>query len=158
MKQVLILVPLKRSFFKNYFDCHESQSRKVRTKTSIKLKTVNNWDIMEIQIRPWTFKICQESKKLNDWDMLCREPKSKLNKPSREINSKSELWINKRKKLPKNFLYAKSGGPPLKEYKQSQAEHEASPHPDPIKRIIFQNILLLNHRNPKIQQGTNFIV
>ena len=40
--------------------------------------------------------------------------------------------------LPGNFPYAKSGSPPLKEYKQSQAEHEASPHPDPIKRIISQ--------------------
>ena len=33
---------------------------------------------------------------------------------------------NKRKKLPKNFLYAKSGGPPLKEYKQSTAEQSKS--------------------------------
>ena len=130
----------------------------MQAEKSIKLKTLNSWDIKEIQIRHRKFKICKESKKLNNWDMLCREPKSKLNKPSRKINSKSALWISKRKKLPENFLYAKSGGPPLKEYKQLQAEHEASPHPDPIKRIISQNILLLTHRNPKIQQGTNFIV
>ena len=95
--------PIKKKLL-NYLNCHRSQSRKMRTETSIKLKTLNNWDIMEIQIRPWTFKICQESKKLNDWDMLCREPKSKLNKPSKEINSKSELWINKRKSCPETSL------------------------------------------------------
>ena len=37
-----------------------------------------------------------------------------------------------------NFLKAKPGGPPMREYKQSMAEHEASPHPDPIKKKFLK--------------------
>ena len=38
-----------------------------------------------------------------------------------------------------NFFYAEPGGPP--EYKQLMAEHEASPHPDPIKNKFKKKIL-----------------
>ena len=40
----------------------------------------------------------------------------------------------------KNFLKAKPGGPPLREYKQSMAKHEASPHPGPIKRKLNKKV------------------
>ena len=42
-----------------------------------------------------------------------------------------------------DFFYAEPGGPPLREYKQSMAEHEASPHPDPIKKKFFEIILIV---------------
>ena len=35
-----------------------------------------------------------------------------------------------------NFFYAEPGGPPLREYKQPMAKHEASPHPGPVKRKL----------------------
>ena len=35
-----------------------------------------------------------------------------------------------------NFLKAKPGGPPLREYKQSMTKHKASPLPGPMKRKL----------------------
>ena len=35
-----------------------------------------------------------------------------------------------------NFLKAKPGGPPLREYKQKMAMYVTSPHPGPIKKKI----------------------
>ena len=53
--------------------------------------------------------------------------KIKIKQPSREINSKSQpVREYKKKDFTQEFLYAKSGGPPSKEYKQSQAEQSKS--------------------------------
>ena len=41
-----------------------------------------------------------------------------------------------------NFLKAKPGGPPLREYKQPMAKHEASPHPSPVKRKLDKKWLI----------------
>ena len=35
-----------------------------------------------------------------------------------------------------DLFYAEPGGPPLREYKQSMAMYETSPHPSPVKRKL----------------------
>ena len=77
--------------------------------------------------------------------------KIKIKQPSREINSKSRLRLVKNKRnLPRNFLYAESGGPPLKEYKQSRAEHKQVLILIPLKEK-FPKILLIYLRNSEVQ-------
>ena len=42
----------------------------------------------------------------------------------------------------KNLIKAEPGGPPLREYKQSMAKHEASPYPGPMKRKLNKKVAL----------------
>ncbi len=43
----------------------------------------------------------------------------------------------------KNLLKAKPGGPPPREYKQSMAMYETSPHPGPVKRKLDKKWLII---------------
>ena len=68
--------------------------------------------------------------------MLCREPKSKLNITQQGKKLKVRTVSKIKEKISKKFFYTEPGSPPSREYKQSMDEHEASPHPGPIKKKI----------------------
>ena len=100
------------------------------------------------------------AQKLSDWDVLCREPKSKSRPPAGKQTRRQDCDVKNQKFCQETFLNAESGGPPLKEYKQSRAEHSKSsswPHKKKKFRKSFNIITEIQNSTGNRLQSSNII-